>query len=90
MRVSLGLIALILFIASAGAGEEIATSSPTTLPSRDAASFRPHANADRLIQGKRTQDEDKLRAALLACAQSDDELRTLATMVKEIGGHHTN
>ena len=81
MRIALGLLVLMLFVASAGAGDEIAASSPVSFPARDAASFRPRANVERLIQGKRTQDEDKLRAALLACAQSDEELRTLTAMI---------
>jgi len=82
MRTYASLSVIFLLAVTANGQEAVPlTSAPGTTPVRDAANFRPRANVERLVQGKRTRDEDKLRAALLACAQSDDELRVLTAMV---------
>ena len=83
MRIALVLVALMLFVASAGAGEGISASSPTTLPARDAINFRPREGCESAIKDKRSKDEDRLRAEVLACAKDDKEYKYLAEMFNQ-------
>jgi len=75
------LAAGLLSAASISVAQETVSPSPTSMPVRNAAAFRPRFDVSHLIRTKRTEDEDRLRAALLACAQTEDELQTLAAMV---------
>jgi ABC-type phosphate transport system substrate-binding protein len=82
MRTITACIAILLLCSYvSGDGPTSAPSHPAALTARTAAGFRPRAGVEHLIEAKRSKDEDSLRAALLACAQSDEELKTLAAMV---------